>query len=223
MSAESNVDRYDLRARLKGIGVRGSDLVTRATGEQLRRALEPEVETGASLVVVDFSKVGVVDYSCADEVVAKMYVRLLAGEYGERFLLLDGLSEGQRENVEVALERKALAALGRLAGETEFRLLGTLNPYLRETLEMVRERGRLTARELSEARRLAMNTASTRLINLHDARLVTREAEPGTASRRQFAYRWLPSLLDSESTPEARTELNGTRQARRREGFRDRR
>lgn len=196
MSKESKVDRYDLRARLKSIGVKGADLVTRGTGEQLRRSLEPEVEKGSTLVVIDFSKVGVVDFSCADEVVAKMYVRLRAGEYGERFLLLDRLSEGHRENVGAALERKSLAALARPAGERDFILLGTLNDYLRETLEMVRERGRLTARELSEARRLAMNTASTRLINLHDARLVMREAEPGAASRRQFAYRWLPSLLD---------------------------
>lgn len=195
MSTESRAEQYDVRAWLKRLGIRGADLVTRATGEQLRRAIEPELERGSGLAVLDFAKVGVVDYSCADEVVAKMFVRLRAGEYGERFLLLDGLSGGQRENVEVALERKTLAALGRMTGAREFELLGTLNDYLKETLALVHERGRLTARELSETRRLAMNTASTRLINLHDARLVTREAEPGAASRRQFAYRWLPSLL----------------------------
>ncbi len=195
MSTESKMDRYDLRAWLKRVGVKGADLVTRATGEQLRRAIEPELERGSGLAVLDFSKVGVVDYSCADEVVAKMFVRLLAGEYKERFLLIDGLSAGQRENVEVALERKTLAALGRATGEQEFRLLGTLNDYLAETLALVHERGRLTARGLSDERKLALNTASTRLINLHDLKLVTREAEPGQASRRQFAYRWLPSLL----------------------------
>ncbi len=195
MSTEPKTETYDLRAWLKKVGIKGADMVTRATGEQLRRAIEPELERGSGLAVLDFSKVGVIDYSCADEVVAKMFVRLLAGEYGERFLLLDGLSAGHRENVEVALERKTLAALGRPTGDREYVLLGTLNDYLKETLALVHERGRLTARELSEARRLALNTASTRLINLHDAKLVTRDAEPGAASRRQFAYRWLPSLL----------------------------
>lgn len=196
MSTEPSTDRIDLRARLKGVGVKGADLVTRATGEAVRRAIEPELERRPGLAVIDFSRVGVIDYSCADEVVAKMIVRLVAGEYGDRFLLLDGLSAGHKENVEVALERKSLAVLGRPAGERDFGLIGALNPYLRETLELVRERGRLCARELSEARSLAMNTASTRLINLHDLRLVTREAEPGAAHRRQFAYRWLPARLD---------------------------
>jgi len=195
MSMESTVVRYDLRAWLKRLGVKGADLVTRATGEQLRRAIEPDLEAGRGVAVLDFARIGVLDYSCADEVLAKMFVRLQAGEYGERFLLIDGVSEGQRENLEVALERKSLAALAREAGGKGFEVVGSLNDYLRETLGLVRAQGRLTARELSEARKLALNTASTRLINLHDLRLVARVAEPGAASRRQFAYLWLPSFL----------------------------
>lgn len=195
MSIETTVTRYDLRAWLKKLGVKGADLVTRSTGEKLRRALEPDLEAGRGVAVLDFVRIGVLDYSCADEVLAKMFVRLQAGEYGERFLLLDGVSVGQRENLEVALERKSLAALLRATGAKGFEVVGSLNNYLRETLVMVRERGRLTARELAETRKLAPNTASTRLINLHDLRLVAREAEPGEASRRQFAYRWLPSFL----------------------------
>ena len=52
-----------------------------------------------------------VDYSCADEVIAKLISRLLSGEYGDKFIVLKGLSSNQMENIEVALERKKLSVL----------------------------------------------------------------------------------------------------------------
>jgi hypothetical protein len=103
---------YDLKMVMKEEMLNGSiNLVTRETGVVIREKLEREltVDTDPTVTFLDFSGVGVVDYSCADEVIAKLISRLLSGEYGDKFIVLKGLSSNQMENIEVALERKKLA------------------------------------------------------------------------------------------------------------------
>jgi len=59
---------------------------------------------GARRVVgIDLSEVSVLDFSCADEIVAKLVSRLISGEYGDRFIILTGLNENQKENRALAL------------------------------------------------------------------------------------------------------------------------
>jgi len=90
-----------------------------------------------------------------------------------KYIFLTGLNESQEENIEVALERKGLAAMAeRRSGEKV--LLGSLNNYLKKTLNLILKKKMLTAKELSEARNLEANTSGTRLLNLHKKRLVKR-------------------------------------------------
>lgn len=56
-------------------------------------------------------------------------------------------------------------------------LLGTLHSYLRETLNLIFERGKITAGELSNALKLPANTSGTRLLNLYKKKLVKRTEE----------------------------------------------
>ncbi|MBI2372116.1 MAG: hypothetical protein HYV08_18110 [Deltaproteobacteria bacterium] len=185
--------RMTLGALLKQTLENGSDdLVTRPTGARLRERIEEALADGGGpeLVVLDFGDVGIIDYSCADEIVAKLASRLAAGEYGSKYVALAGLNRHQEENIEVALERKKLALLY-LGGPEGWKLLGTLNAYLRETLHLVMGQEQLTARALAERLRLELNTASTRLINLHKLRLVARREEPVSNGGRQFVYRSL--------------------------------
>jgi hypothetical protein len=172
---------YDLYAILKEELKNGSsNLVTRPTGQTVRERIERDLEQEQSGTVIglDFSKVGVIDYSCSDEIVAKLLSRLLAGEYGDKYLVLTGMNDNQRENIEVALERKDLAVI--MEGpEGERSVLGNLNQYLRDTLAFVSERKKATARELSEAKKIEANTSGTRLLNLYKKRLVRRVAETG--------------------------------------------
>jgi len=55
--------------------------------------------------------------------------------------------------------------------------LGSLNNYLKETLNLIIKKGRLTAKELSETMNLEANTSGTRLLNLHKTHLVKRAEE----------------------------------------------
>lgn len=155
-----------------------SDLVTRQSGHIIRNRIEKDIEKekDGEVVAIDFSKVGVIDYSCADEVIAKLISRLLSGEYGDRYIILIGLNENQKENIEVALERKELAVMAEMGNGKKI-FIGSLNNYLKETLNFILKRGKITAKELSEAMGLEANTSGTRLLNLHKKRLVKRREE----------------------------------------------
>lgn len=170
---------YNLYKILKEDLKNGScDLVTRTSGQIIRDRLEKDIrnEREGEVIALDFSKIGIIDYSCADEVIAKLISRLLSGEYGDKYIILTGLNENQKENIEVALERKGLAVMAYMKNGKEF-LLGSLNNYLKETLDFILKRGKITAGDLSEYLKLPANTSGTRLLNLFKKRLVKRVDE----------------------------------------------
>jgi len=171
--------KYDLYTFLKEeLGNGSKDLVTRPSGEKIRRRVERDMEKepAGAVVALDFTKIGIIDYSCADEIVAKLVSRLLSGEYGDKYLVLTGLNENQKENIEVALERKDLAVVAVMKDSARV-VLGSLNNYLKDTLGFITAKKKATAKELSEAKKLEPNTSGTRLLNLHKKRLVKRVDE----------------------------------------------
>jgi hypothetical protein len=174
--------KYDLYKILKDeLGNGSKDLVTRPSGQAIRVRIERDIENEANgaVVALDFSEIGVIDYSCADEIVTKLVSRLLSGEYGDKYLLLVGLNENQKENIEVALERKDLAIMAEMRDSSRV-VLGNLNNYLKDTLDFIVKKKKATSKDLSDARKLEANTSGTRLLNLHKKRLVKRveEARP---------------------------------------------
>ena len=167
---------YNLYKLLKEERKNGSnDLVTRQSGQMIRERIERDIteeETGA-VIALDFSRIEIIDYSCADEIIAKLISRLLGCEYGDKYIVLTGLNENQKENIEVALERKDLAVMAEMKDGKNV-LLGSLNNYLKETLQLILKKGKITAKGLSEIMKLEANTSGTRLLNLYKKRLVKR-------------------------------------------------
>ena len=100
------IQHIDVRAVLRQ-SVSGSytDLVTRPTGRAVRERIEQAILTEASVARMDFTGVGCIDYSCADEIVAKLLRERV------RVLLLSGLSDGHREAIEPVLAGHGLAVL----------------------------------------------------------------------------------------------------------------
>jgi hypothetical protein len=171
--------KYDLHTLLDDVLGNGSkDLVTRPSGQEIRERLERDMEKepDGSVVALDFTNIGIIDYSCADEIVTKLLSRLLAGEYGDKYLLLAGLNENQKENIEVAIERKDLAIIAEMRDNRRI-VLGNLNNYLKDTFEFIVKKKKATSKELSDARRVEANTSGTRLLNLYKKRLVKRIEE----------------------------------------------
>jgi hypothetical protein len=102
------IQHIDVHAVLQH-SVRGyyADLVTRPTGRAVREEIERAMggdAAGAAIARIDFSGVGCIDYSCADEIIAKLL-------RGAKVLLLRGLSDGHREAIEPVLEGHGLAVL----------------------------------------------------------------------------------------------------------------
>ncbi len=171
--------RYDLYKILKEeLGNGSKDLVTRQSGQQIRERIERDLEKepGGVVISLDFSKIGVIDYSCADEVVTKLVSRLLSNEYGDKYLLLAGLNENQKENIEVAIERKDLAVMAEMRDGDRV-VLGNLNNYLKDTFDFIAKKKKATAKELADAKKIEANTSGTRLLNLYKKRLVKRIEE----------------------------------------------
>lgn len=181
--------------------VAGSEvyLVTRETGQTVRSFIARELEALAAgdLMTLDFSGVGIIDFSCADECLAKLLTRLIAGEYGEKYLRLSGLGESQRENIHVALERKRLAAL-LVRPDGSWDCLGTITPHLRETLNLLVARRRLSAREMVGLLDLELTASSTRLGSLHRLRLVRRRERTIGDGGREFVYEGLVNVDGGE-------------------------
>jgi len=171
--------KYDLYELLKEELRSGSSyLVTRQSGQVIRDRIERDIvkEKEETLIALDFSKIGIIDYSCADEIIAKLISRLLSGEYGIKYIILTGINENQKENIEVALQRKDMAMMAEMSGGEKI-LLGNLNNYLLETLNLIIKKGKITAGDLSEILNLPANTSGTRLLNLYKKKLVRRLSE----------------------------------------------
>lgn len=83
-------------------------LVTRPTGAAVRSRIEAYLATVEHRAAcLDFSAVGLVDLSCADEVVAKLLLRT-TGTPG-RWVLLVGVEEAHREVIQDVLDHHGLA------------------------------------------------------------------------------------------------------------------
>ncbi|MCU0626768.1 MAG: hypothetical protein MUF21_09850 [Gemmatimonadaceae bacterium] len=126
-----------------------SNLVTRATGRAVRSQLELILGelAGRRLAVLDFSRVGVLDFSCADEIVAQLLLRHGAGRrvpvmHGApaSWFLCRGLHEAHLEALDPVLEHHELA----LVAETQdgvTHLLGVACDDERAAWSLVHESG----------------------------------------------------------------------------------
>jgi hypothetical protein len=126
------------------------DLVTRPTGAAIRSRIRQAMEaTPHPTARLDFGDVGLLDFSCADEVVAK----LLRDTSSDRYLVLCDLDDSQADAVDAVLERQDLAVVAVLRGGVPI-LLGAVSQELRVAFGAVLEGG-------GDATRLAARLAWT--------------------------------------------------------------
>ena len=105
--------RFDLSDLVrKSVATLYSHLVTRPTGQALRLGIESQItELGTiCLTVLDFSEVVVLDYSCAEETIAKLIQRFQRDDRpSEAFFIVRGIDDRHRETIEAVLGRQGLA------------------------------------------------------------------------------------------------------------------
>ena len=164
-----------------------SNLVTRPTGAAVRTAIEQQVsEVGASVVTtIDFSQVNLLDFSCADEIVAKLLLRYAGDDGLPGFLTFRGIHEGHIDPIETVLERHALALVSWHEGAAE--LFGHVDDDERLHWEAVRDHGPVWAYSLAPILAVSETSVEQQLERLRGRRLIMRRedgyAVPGTVAR----------------------------------------
>ena len=153
-----------------------SNLVTRPTGAAVRTQIEALLADSRerSLTVIDFSHVGMIDFSCADEVVAKLLLRYVAAERADReaYFLFRGVTDDHWDAIETVLERHGLALVLETADGA--RIVGMVNDGERVAWEKVYELGRARACDLASALGSLPDDAARMLDALHRRRLLMR-------------------------------------------------
>jgi len=181
--------QFELTRLFALLGIPGPDLLLRSYGERALPTLEQalkEVPPGQALVF-DFAGISVMDTSFADETVLELALGLSQDKYGDRWMVLAEPSPAAIDNLEGTIARRKAKVALLIRKEGQMRLIGHVEPNLLEAWQLVYEKSELTARELADQLGLEINTASTRLRKLFDARLLARREEI-TPSGRQHIY-----------------------------------
>ena len=109
------IQHIDVHAMLReSLSATYADLVTRPTGRVVRERIERAIASSdggagggdVTIARMDFTGVGCIDYSCADEIVAKLLRAMRPA-----VLLLSGLADGHRDAIDSVLTGHGLAAL----------------------------------------------------------------------------------------------------------------
>ena len=154
-----------------------SYLVTRHTGRAVRMSIEEQIVASRTptVAVLDFRNVAVIDFSCADEVVAKLVDQIRSrDELEETYFFFRGLEEHHLDPVESALVRRTLAVTGESAGG-EPMLVGSVEGEDRAAWRAVQRLGRAPASEVARELEQALDEVRELLQRLTRRRLVVAE------------------------------------------------
>ena len=173
------MQRIDLAPLLREtVATPYSDMVTRSTGAALRDRIEQTIAgTSHRTTQLDFTAVGLLDMSCADEVVAKLLL-WATSEDEERYVVLSGVSEGHLDAIDHVLERHGLTIAAFPAAGGTPRLLGATTPDVVHAFHGVHRLGAGDAGRLADLLGWTVERAADALQSLALRRLI--QAAGGT-------------------------------------------
>ena len=157
-----------------------SNLVTRPTGAAVRGGIEQQLAQieNPSLTVIDFSHVGLLDFSCADEIVAKLLLHHIADADPDHevYFLFRGISESHLYAIETVLARHGLALVAD-EGSGRLRLVGQLDGPHRRVWEAIFALGCAGPEQVAGIADIPPDEAKTVVEDLWRRRLVMRNAQ----------------------------------------------
>lgn len=163
-----------------------SNLVTRPTGAAVRIGIEHHLDEigDKALAVLDFSHVGLLDLSCADEIVAKLLLQYISVDLPRRevYFVFYGMSDFHMEMIETVLERHNLALVTQLA-DGAAQLVGKVEGDQRRAWDTIGRLGNARAAEVADATGMAHDRAAQMLDTLWQRRLVIRQESGYSAIR----------------------------------------
>jgi hypothetical protein len=139
--------------------------------------------------LLDFSQVAVLDYSCADEVIAKLLQRYQrADRPTDAYFIARGLAEEHRDPIEEVLSRHQLSLVAEVHGN--FDLLGHASDAERESWLALQKLSSGEAAEVAMRADLTATDATTALKGLVERRAVLCATAPA------IRYHSLTALLN---------------------------
>jgi hypothetical protein len=174
-----------------------SHLVTRPTGRAVRLAIENQLRVlpRPVLSLVDLSSVSILDFSCADEVVAKLVLALRDEEHRGTFVLFRGVRAFHRDPIQTVLERHDLrAVIQDDVGETQ--ILGSVSEGERALWARLEVAGRIPFTQVESGEFLGPQEAPV-LEGLLQRRLIFRHPRAGDL----YALSALSTLLQADPRP----------------------
>jgi hypothetical protein len=154
-----------------------SNLVTRPTGAAVRCGIEQELDRigDRALTVIDFSHVGLLDFSCADEIVAKLLLQYVSIDAPRRevYFLFRGISESHMDAIETVLERHKLALVTQHP-DGKSRLIGIVDVDHRRAWEVICQLGAGASADVANATGVSREEAERMLDTLWRRRLLIR-------------------------------------------------
>lgn len=143
------------------------------------------------VVPLSFSGIDFLDFSCADEFLAKILRRIRSGELEGKFIVIKNASETVLENIEIALrERDCCCPLEDAAGK--IRPIGKISDPLSRTYHFSLSRRKITTNDVFEhfkREALALSAASNRLVSLNRMGLLYRVTEASSEhGGKQYIY-----------------------------------
>jgi hypothetical protein len=154
------------------------NLITRPAGAAVRDRIEAALaESGCRTALLDFSDIALIDYSCADEVVAKLLLADTAP--GRPVVVLLGLREDQHEAIEQVLihHRLVVIAVSCADGASMPQLIGWATSDVRQAFGCLCECGALRSFHLARALGWSESRAQETLQSLLERRLVRWDGE----------------------------------------------
>jgi hypothetical protein len=166
------MQRIDLAPLLReAVTTPYSDMVTRSTGAAVRDRIEQAIAgTSHRTTQLDFTEVGLLDLSCADEVVAKLLLRVAVEE--DHFVLLSGVTENHQDAIDHVLERHNLSVEALAVGDPAPRLLGVATPDVATAFHATQRLGAGDAGRLADALGWTVERAADALQSLALRRLI---------------------------------------------------
>ena len=170
----------------------GRRVGTRSEGEaaraQLLQILESLPDDGQ--LVIDLDGIEVLAGSFADEVIAKSLGLLISGVYGNRTMIVSSPSEELTEGLSDKLTQRNLAMVCvKTPKGRAWRIVGQLaEPHI-ETLKLITDRKKTTAKELAEALGIPPNACHQRLKRLVELRLILQDRVGASAPKTLYQFR----------------------------------
>jgi hypothetical protein len=164
----------------KSVATLYSHLITRPTGKAIRLGIESQIceHGGRCVCVLDFTQVVILDYSCADEAVAKLIQRFQQTDRpADAYFIAKGLAEQHREPLEEVLIRHGLVLVAEAEGVGNV-LLGAPSMIEQLAFAALERAGFATAAQLADGAHHSEAEVASALESLTDRRALVASERP---------------------------------------------